>query len=198
MKNKIMFGLVTMLIVTMLSGCGKAPQAQIDAANAAIDSAMVLGAAVYVPAELSAVKDSMEAIMVEVEAQNSKLFKKFGAVEEKLAVTLEAARKVQTGTLEKKEEVRKQVETLMTEIKTVIEENTKLFPRAPRGKEGTAVLEQMKTEMATIEATVAEGQALYDKGEYMDAYNKVSAAKDTADKINTELKDAIRKVGGKI
>jgi hypothetical protein len=39
---------------------------------------------------------------------------------------------------------------------------------------------------------------MYDKGAYMDAYNKVKAAKETADKINGELKDAIKKVGGKI
>lgn len=193
-----MFALATMIMVAMMVGCGKAPQAQIDTVNSAIDSAMVLEAAVYVPAEIAAVQDSMKAIMVEVEVQNSKLFKKFGAVEEKLAVTLEAARKAQMSTVSRKDEVKKQVETLMTDIKAVIEENTKLFPRAPRGKEGTEVLAQMKTEMATIEESVAQAQAMYDKGAYMDAFNKVSAAKETADKINTELKDAIRKVGGRI
>ena len=66
--------------------------------------------------------------------------------------------------------------------------------KAPRGKEGAAVLEQIKTEMATIEASVAEAQALYDKGSYMDASNKVKAANESATGINTELKDAIAKV----
>jgi hypothetical protein len=37
---------------------------------------------------------------------------------------------------------------------------------------------------------------MYDKGAYMDAFNKAKAAKDSADNINTELKDAIAKVSG--
>ena len=85
----------------------------------------------------------------------------------------------------------------MTEIKAVIEENNTLMTKAPRGKEGAAVLEQMKTEMATIEASVVEAQGLYDKGAYMDALNKDKAAKERADGINTELKDAIAKVKSK-
>jgi hypothetical protein len=56
----------------------------------------------------------------------------------------------------------------------------------------------MKTEMATVEASVTEAQAMYDKGAYMDAFNKVTAAKATADKINADVKEAIKKVGGRI
>ncbi len=64
----------------------------------------------------------------------------------------------------------------------------------PRGKEGAAVLEQIKTEIAAIEASVAEAKTMYDNGKYMDASNKLKAAKDSATKINTELTDAIAKV----
>ena len=68
--------------------------------------------------------------------------------------------------------------------------------KAPRGKEGAAVLEQIKTESAGIEASVAEAQGLFDKGTYMDALNKIKAATVSANNINTELKDAIAKVKG--
>jgi hypothetical protein len=198
MKNKILMGLTAVAMVAFLSGCGKVPQAQIDSTKAAIDSAVVLEANVYVPAELAAVQDSMKVIMADVEVQKSKMFKKFGPATAKLDVTLAAAKQVQVNAVAKKAEVKKEVETLMTDIKAVSEENTKLFKRAPRGKEGAQVLEQMKTDMATVEASVAEAQAMYDKGAYMDAYNKVKAAKETADKINGAVKDAIKKVGGKV
>jgi hypothetical protein len=111
--------------------------------------------------------------------------------------TLAAANKVATDAVAKKEEVKKETETLLTDIKAVIEENGTLMKKAPRGKEGAAVLEQMKTEMATIEASVVEAQASYDKGTYMDALNKVKAAKERATGINTELKESIEKVKGK-
>jgi hypothetical protein len=197
MKNKVLMGLAAIAMVAFLSGCGKVPQVQIDATNAAIEAAKTAEAAVYVPAEFAAVQDSMKAIMADVEVQNGKLFKKFGPAKIKLDATLALANKVAADAAVKKEEVKKEVETLMTEIKTVIEENKTLMKKAPRGKEGAAVLEQMKTEMATIEGSVVEAQGLYDKGAYMDADNKVKAAKERAVGINTELKEAIAKVKGR-
>ena len=197
MKNKVLMGLAAIAMVAVLSSCGKVPQEQIDATNAAITAAQTAEAAVYVPAEFAAVQDSMKAILADVETQNSKLFKKFGPVKVKLDATLALANQVAANAAVKKEEVKKETETLMTGIKGVIEENGTLMKKAPRGKEGAAVLEQMKTEMATIEASVVEAQAAYDKGAFMDALNKVKAANERAVGINTELKDAIAKVKGK-
>ena len=72
--------------------------------------------------------------------------------------------------------------------------NGKLILKAPRGKEGAAVIEQIKSDMATIDASVVEAQGLFDKGSFMDALNKIKAAKEKADGINAELKEAIAKV----
>lgn len=197
MKNKVLMGLAAIAMVAFLSSCGKVPQEKIDATNAAIAAAQTAEAGVYVPAELAAVQDSMKAINAAVEAQKSKLFKKFGPITLKLDQTLAAANKVTADAGVKKEEVKKEAETTLTDIKGVIDENGTLMKKAPRGKEGAAVLEQMKTDMTTIEASVAEAQASYDKGAYMDALNKVKAAKERADGINNELKEAIAKVKGK-
>jgi len=197
MKNKVLMGLAAIAMVAFLSSCGKVPQAKVDATNAAIAAAQTAEAAVYVPAEFAAVQDSMKAINAEIEVQKSKLFKKFGPVTIKLDETLAAANKAATDAVAKKEEVKKEVETSLAAVKVVIEENKTLITKAPRGKEGAAVLEQIKTEMTTIEASVVEAQGLYDKGSYMDALNKVKAANERATGINTELKDAIAKVKGK-
>jgi predicted small lipoprotein YifL len=194
MKNKVLMGLAALAMVAVLSSCGKKPQVEIDATNAAIEAAKTAEAAVYVPAEFAAVQDSMNAVMADITAQESKLFKKFGPAKAKLATTLTLANQVAANAAVKKEEVKKEVETSLTAIKAVIEENKTLMTKAPKGKEGAAVLEQMKTEMTTIEASVVEAQALNDKGSFMDALNKVKAANDRATGINTELKDAIAKV----
>ncbi len=197
MKNKVLMGLAAIVMVAVLSSCGKKPQAEIDATNAAIEAAKTAEAAVYLPAEFAAVQDSMTAIMADVAAQESKLFKKFGPAKVKLEATLALANQVAANAAVKKEEVKKETEASMTAIKAVITENLDLMKKAPRGKEGAAVLEQIKTEMATIEASVVEAQGLYDKGSYMDALNKVKAANERAVGINTELKDAIAKVKGR-
>ncbi len=197
MKNKIFMGLAAIAMVAVLSSCGKKPQAEIDATNAAIEAAKTAEAAVYVPAEFAAVQDSMTAIMADVAAQESKLFKKFGPAKLKLASTLTLANQVAANAATKKEEVKKEVEATIAAVKVTIAENTTLMTKAPRGKEGAAVLEQIKTESATIDAAVVEAQGLYDKGTYMDALNKVKAASERATGINTELKDAIEKKTGK-
>jgi hypothetical protein len=197
MKNKVLMGLAAIAMVAFLSSCGKVPQAKVDATNAAITAAQTAEAAVYVPAEFAAVQDSMKAINAAIEVQKSKLFKKFGPISIKLDETLAAANKAGADAAVKKEEVKKGVEASLVAVKAVMEENKTLITKAPKGKEGAAVLEQIKTEMATIESSVAEAQGLYDKGSYMDASNKVKAASDRATAINTELKDAIAKVHGK-
>lgn len=189
-------GLAAVAMVAFLSSCGKEPVAQENALKAAIDSAKIAQADVYVPVEYAAIQDSLKDCMTKIEAQKSKLFKKFGPAKAKLEASLVLAKQVTTDAAVKKEEVKKQVESLMAEVKTVAEENKKLMVKAPRGKEGAQVLEQMKTEMGTIETSCTDAQGLYDKGDYMDALNKVKAAKDSADKINGELKAAIEKVTG--
>jgi hypothetical protein len=197
MKNKVLMGLAAIAMVAFLSSCGKVPQAKVDATNAAIAAAQTAEAAVYVPAEFTAVQDSMKAINASIEVQKSKLFKKFGPISIKLDETLAAANKAGADAAVKKEEVKKEGETSLAAVKAVMEENKTLITKAPKGKEGAAVLEQIKTEMTAIEASIAEAQGLYDKGSYMDASNKVKAASERATGINTELKDAIAKVHGK-
>lgn len=194
MRNKVFMGMAAIVMVVVLASCGKKPQAEIDAANAAIEAAKTAEAPVYLPAEFSAVQDSMNAINAEIQVQESKLFKKFGPVKAKLEQTTALANQVAANAAVKKEEVKKEVEASIASMKTVVEENKTLITKAPRGKEGAAVLEQIKTEMATIETAAAEAQAMYDKGAYMDALNKVKASNERAVSINTELKDAIAKV----
>ncbi len=193
MKNKVLMGLAVIAMVAVLTSCGKKPQAEIDAATAAIEAAKTAEAAVYVPAEFAAVQDSLNAVMADITAKESKLFKNFKGETAKLASVLTLANTVATNAATKKEEVKAEAANLMTAIKAVIEENVKLIPKLPRGKEGAAVIEQIKAEAATVDASVVEAQGLYDKGSFMDALNKIKAAKEKADGLNAEVKEVLTK-----
>lgn len=194
MKNKIFMGLAAIAMVAFLASCGKKPQAEIDAANTAIEAAKTAEAPVYLSADFAAVQDSMNAINVEIEAMSSKLFKNYDVVKTKLEQTIALANQVTANAAVKKEEVKKEVETAIAAMKTVVEENKTLITKAPRGKDGAEVLAQIKSEIATIDTAAAEAQGLYDKGAFMDALNKIRASNERAVSINTELKDAIAKV----
>jgi hypothetical protein len=193
MKNKILLGVAAFAMVAILASCGKVPQAEIDATNAAIAAAQAAEANVYLPADFAALQDSMAAINAAVETQKGKLFKKFAPVKEQLASTLAGANQLTANAAVKKEEVKKEAETLLNDIKAVVAENAKLLPKLPKGKEGAAVIEQIKADLGTVDASVAEAQSLFDKGSYMDALNKIKAAKAKGDSLNAEIKAALTK-----
>ncbi len=193
MKNKILMGLAAVAMVAVLSSCGKKPQAEIDAANAAIEAAKTAEAPVYLSAEFTALQDSLNTVMAAITAKESKLFKNFGAEKTKLASVVTLANQVTANAATRKEEVKAEVANMLTAIKTVIEENGKLIPKLPRGKEGAAVIEQIKADLATVDASVVEAQGLFDKGSYMDAMNKIKAAKEKADSLNAEVKEVLTK-----
>lgn len=187
-------GLAAFMMIALLASCGKVPQVQVDAANAAIESAKVAQADIYVPAEFAAVQDSINAVNASIEAKSSKWFKNYKDEQAKLEAIVVTAGQVSANAATKKEEVKKETETLLTDANTVIAENKTLITKAPRGKEGKAVLDEITNEMTVIEAALVEAKTMYDAGNFMMALDKVKAAKANADAINTELKDAIAKV----
>jgi predicted small lipoprotein YifL len=193
MKNKILMGLAAIAMVAVLAGCGKKPQVEIDATNAAIAAAQAAEANVYLPAEFAALNDSMNVINTAITAKEGKLFKNFKAEVAKLDALKTKATEVAGNVAAKKEEVKKQAETILTDIKTVVAENAKLVTKLPKGKEGAAVIEQIKADLCNVDTAVADAQASFDKGTYMDALNKIKAAKEKADGLNTEIKDALKK-----
>jgi multidrug efflux pump subunit AcrA (membrane-fusion protein) len=194
MRTRFFSVIAVVMVMLVMASCGKMPQAQIDAAKAAIDSTKIEQADIYVPAEFAGLQDSLSAYMAEVEAQSSKFFKSYGDVTVKLESIVASAAQVKANAVVKKEEVRLETEAMMTEIYTMIAENKDLILKAPKGKEGAAALEEIKNEMTVIEASVAEAATLFTNGEFMAALDKAKAAKENATTINSELKEAIEKV----
>lgn len=186
-------GMAAIAMIVVLAGCGKKPQAEIDATNAAIEAAKAAEADVYLPAEFTAMQDSMKAVMADIEAQDGKLFGSFGDVKEKLAVVQTTASDLASKVAGEKEEVKAEAETLLNDIKAVIAENSKLVPKLPRGKEGAAVIEQIKADLSNVDAAVAEAQTAYDSGAFMDALNKINTAKEKASGLNAEIKEVLTK-----
>lgn len=194
MKRKILFGFASLMMLALLAGCGKVPQEQIDAARLAIESAKDSEADVYVPAEYTALQNELNSIMTAIETENSKTFKNFKEQTTQLTELSVSADKVKENAAVVKEQSGVEVQGLFTEINNLIAENKDLMTKAPKGKEGAAVLEEIRNEMLVIEGAVAEANTMYAEGKYMAARDKVNAAIENVSAINTELKDAIAKV----
>ncbi len=197
MKNRIIIGLTTMVVVTLLlTGCSKVPQAELDAANTAIESARTAGADLYLPDAYAALQDSMKVITEKIELQKTKMFKSYGGVKEELNALTVLADSIARQTEVRINEVKTEVQNTLVEVKTMLEENKQLVTKAPKGKGGSAALMEIKNEISVIEGSLDEASKLFEANEYITALDKVKAAKNQATAINTELKEVIAKYSG--
>ncbi|HAX95328.1 MAG TPA: hypothetical protein DCY35_02210 [Prolixibacteraceae bacterium] len=197
MKNKIALAFVMLSAVVLLSSCSKVPQAELDAATVAIEEARTLQADLYLPAEFNAIQDSMNSINAAIEANKGKMFANFSEVKTKLAQVTEMTAALKANTETRKAEVQAEVDAVMTEVNTLISDAKTLVASAPKGKEGKAAVDAISTEIAAVEASAAEATTLVEQGKWIEALDKLNAAKEKVTAVKTELETVIAKFTGK-
>ncbi|MFH0756796.1 MAG: hypothetical protein V2B15_05885 [Bacteroidota bacterium] len=194
MKNRIFTGITILGLTTLLfTGCAKLPQAEIDAANAAVELAKTAGADIYAHVNYVALQDSLNRVLVNIESEKSKFIKTYATSKEGLAGVTQFAGEVKLQAETRIEEVKLEIQNTIAEVHTLIAANRQLVLEAPKGKEGTTVLVAIKGEIDAIEASMNETGAMLANGDYLATLDKVNAAKEKATSINTELSEVIAK-----
>jgi len=200
MSLRSIFVLVVIVALTALFiGCAKPPQAEVDAAKAALEAAKAVEADRYVASAFKAAKDSLNAATAEIEVQNGKFaltrnYKKAAAL---LTAAVQLANDAKDKTAAKKEEVKAEATQLVTDLQTALADAKKLIKKAPRGKEGRAALEAMQEELKVVEASGAEVPAIIEKGDFLTARDTLKADLQKVNSIIDEVKQAMTKAGRK-
>jgi len=197
MKSKLMVAIAAMGIVVLFSSCQKVPQAEVDAATAAIQEVKDAGADLYVPEAYQALVDSMKSANEKIEVAKAKWFPNYTKAKELLAVVSQMAVDTKAKSEARKVELKAETEALIVEVKALVEENKALIAKAPRGKEGREALEAIKGDVAVAETTVTEVEALLANSDLIGSNDKIKAAKEKATSIKAELEAAIAKKAGK-
>jgi PBP1b-binding outer membrane lipoprotein LpoB len=197
MKSKLMIAIAAMGIAVLFSSCAKVPQAEVDAATAAIQEVKDAGADLYVPEAYQALVDSMKSANEKIEVAKAKWFPNYTKAKETLAFVSQNAVDTKAKSEARKVELKAETETMIGEVKALVAENTALIAKAPRGKEGKEALEAIKSDLAVAETTVTEVEALLANGDLIGSNDKIKAAKEKATSIKAELEEAIAKKGGK-
>jgi hypothetical protein len=197
MKTKLFIAVVTLGVVTLFSSCNKVPQAEIDLANVAVDSAKAVDAEHYAPEAFAALQDTLKSALEMVEVQKSKMFGKYSVVKEKLAFVTSQASVVKQQAIVRKAEMKTESDTLFVEVKALLDENQALIKKAPKGKEGKAALEAIQAEITEIEASINDATVLYNSENYFATVDKLKVAKEKSASIKEELSAAISKKGKK-
>ena len=203
MKKGLLKLVAFSVLVVTLASCAKAPQAEIDAANVAIEAAKTAGADRYVPESFNAASEALKSAVTAVEEQNSKfaLFRNYDAAKTTLASVNTLAAKAVEETTAKKAALKAEVTASLTELGTLIAGDKELLAKAPKGKEGKAALEAIGQEIAAVETVSTEVTAgVTNNEDILTLSGKVKPAVEKAKAINTELTDVIAKAktkGGK-
>ncbi|MBN1895095.1 DUF4398 domain-containing protein [bacterium] len=200
MSVKSLLSLVAVILVmAFMAGCAKPPQADLDAAKAALEAAKAVGADRYVADVFNAAQDSLNAANTEIEAQNSKfaLGRNYKKAQALLAAATRLANEAKDKTAARKEEVKAEALKLIEDVKVALKDAGKLIKRAPRGKEGRAAIDAMQAELKAVETSVAEAPALIESGDYITAHDRLQAGLAKVNSIIDELKQAIAKKAGR-
>src|SRR5512139_1415362 len=185
--RSLKFLVLTLGLALTVTACGAPPQADLDAAKAAVDSAMTAGAGEYAAASMKAVEDAQAALDAELKAQEGNWLKSYTKAKELAAAVKTAGEKAAADAATGKETAKNEATAAIGEVKTLLTDAQALLDKAPKGKGTAADIEAMKTDLTTAGTAIAEAETALGSGKFLDAKAKAEAATKTA----TTIKDAI-------
>ncbi len=197
MKKQFIAVLMVVGTTVLFSGCAKFPEAEVGVAKTAIENAGAAGAEAYLADQFNALQDSLNVAMQALELQKSKWIPNYKNEIAQLAAIKPMADELIVKTEERKTEIRSEIQGALAEIQALLTENNELIAKAPKGKEGTAALTQIKEELAVVETAVTEVGTMMESGDLMTALTRAKSAQEKATSINTEMKDVMAKTSGK-
>jgi hypothetical protein len=177
------------LALLVFIGCAKAPEAEMQKANASIDAAKMAEAETYASDSYRVAMDSLNAANAAKTEADSKfaLFRSYTKAKELYVKADELANKAVADAQAEKERVKAEVTLQLVSVKAVIDTAEIVLKKAPKGKDSKAELELIKTSLDATKASFVEAQADFDGGKYAAAKSKLDVTLAQARSIIDEI-----------
>ena len=195
--SKYLVVALALTLMVMLAACAKQPTQEMDAAKAAVDSAIAAGGDKYAKEEVKGLNDELTAATDEIKVQDGKFFKNYDKATEILAKVKANADTLTTEIPAKKEKAKTDAQAAIDAAKTAVNDAKALLAKAPRGKGTKADIEALKADVAGLEASIKKAEGLMGTEDYMAATDKANGVKDKAAEVSGQISQAIEKVKGK-
>jgi hypothetical protein len=194
-KNSVYLSIVSASFAVVMLGCAKVPEQELSAAKASLDSARVYEADKYMASDFAAAQDSLKAAITEIEKQKSsnQMSRNYDKAKALLASATTLAQNARSKAADAKQKVQAEVDTLLITAAALISENKDLLAKAPKGKEGKAVLEAIGSEISAVESNIGEAKALKSSGDLIGARDKANAGIVKLESVKVEIAAAIEK-----
>lgn len=187
--------IVCAMVVAALfaTGCSKAPQADIDAAKAAMEQAALAEADVYAAGQYAAAEDAMKRLEAELTLQEEKssLFRRYGTATELATEVKTASAAAAEAAVTGKEQVQAEAMDTIASTRELLTEVQGILAKAPTGKGTQADLAAMKADLEGVQIALDEADAAFAAGAYMDAQTGATAARDVLEQVQADIAAAI-------
>lgn len=187
------------LALFLVAGCSKAPEAEMQNADTAMQSAVTAEAEQYAPQSYQIAMDTLNAAKAAKTEQDSKfaLFRSYGKSKQMFIAAQALSEKATTDAQAEKERVRQEVMGMMTQVQAVIDSATVALAKAPRGKGSKADIELIKADLDAVNSGFAAAKADFDGGKFLAAKAKFEAVANKAQGIIAQIEAAKAKKAGK-
>lgn len=191
-------GILLFVLVTgsLVFGCAEMPRESILAARSAIENAEKAQAAVYMEPEFKGLKDSLRAVMQDLEVENSKIIKDFSALKVRLEGIVTQTRKITAAVPARREEVETESRLMIGKIRERLETSRALLAKSPETKEYGRGLDHIENELESIVSNVTRIEtSLQENVNYAEVLDELNAEHRSLIDINTELTEALARGG---
>jgi len=187
------------LALFLVAGCSKAPEAEMQNADTAVQAAVTAEAEQYAPQSYQIAMDTLNAAKAAKIEQDSKfaLFRSYGKSKQMFIAAQALSEKATTDAQAEKERVRQEVMGMMTQVQAVIDSATVALAKAPRGKGSKADIELIKADLDAVNSGFAAAKADFDGGKFLAAKAKFEAVANKAQGIIAQIEAAKAKKAGK-
>jgi hypothetical protein len=186
--------LIPLLVLAALVACSKPPQAEVDAAQAAITAAAQNpDVAAYAPDALQAAKDRLAQLQTELDAQAAKgtLSRKYDAARNMALEAQAAAESLATQAATAKEQTKAEAMTLLNDLRISVPEAEQGLAQARRVPGVRLDFRSLAASLAAAKNEVAAAQAAYDSGDFVTARATAAAVKGSLTQGQQVVADAI-------
>ncbi len=197
MKGITRYLLFGFLLLSALTACSKQPVQEINAAKAAVDSAMAEGAEKYSPAEAKKVNDALIAATNEVKKEDNKFFKNYKKAKEMLSDVKTDADNLRSGLAAKKEEAKKKAIAAEESAQAAVSKAKESLTNAMKSAKADLDIEVLSNNVKGLDDSLAEIRKLLSTEDYTTAIEKANALREKAEGMAEEAGKSAEKDSGK-
>lgn len=191
--------IVTLLALPLFIGCSKAPETEMQNAQSAMQAAKTAEAEQYAPDAYQMAMDTLNAANAAKQEQDGKfsLFRSYGKSKELFLSAQALSDRAATAAAAEKARVKAEVETLMADTQTLLDNAAKALASAPKGKGSKADIELLKNDLAAANTAFEQAKADMAAEKYLAAKAKFDTVKTKAQGVIDDVAKAKAKKAGK-